>query len=324
MSVRLADLNSKAKERSGMIWVSQPGCLRLSGEDRQVFLQRQTTNDLSLLSTDRALATVLTSPTARILDVLYLFDEHDSIGIITLPGRGQVTARHLTSRIFFMDKVSLVNLSQNVVLINGFGPQVIQAFSRLGFSSPPTEDQVSRVNFHGAELVAWGLNPELSLGTALLAPLSMKEAIVSEMISIDIPFFSDQDYQTMRIEMGLPAVDAELVDVYTPFEVGLGGLVSLEKGCYTGQEVLARQVNYEKITQRLMGLRLESQAIPGEKLYSEDGRPAGTLTSFAVSPRLGFLGLAVVKHPYDQPGYSIKIGEPAAGLRSAIVSSLPF
>ena len=71
------------------------GYLHIRGEDRQAFLQRQTTNDVRLLSPERAVTTVLTSATARILDVLTLVAEPEAIGAITLPGQAPETATFL-------------------------------------------------------------------------------------------------------------------------------------------------------------------------------------------------------------------------------------
>jgi folate-binding Fe-S cluster repair protein YgfZ len=100
------------------------GYLRISGEDRHAFLQRQTTNDINRLLPDQVLETILTSPAARIIDVLALFDEADSIGGVTLPGLGQETKDYLRSRIFFLDKVSIEDASEEYTLIELLGPEI--------------------------------------------------------------------------------------------------------------------------------------------------------------------------------------------------------
>jgi folate-binding protein YgfZ len=123
---------------------------------------------------------------------------------------------------------------------------------------------------------------------------------------------SAETWQVLRVEVGLPAASAELVSEYTPLEIGLVEAVAAEKGCYTGQEVIARQITYDKITQHLVGLKLESPAEPGGRLYAED-RPVGTLTSAALSPRFGPLGLAVVRRPFHQLGSLLSLGKPEEG-----------
>jgi folate-binding protein YgfZ len=102
----------------------------------------------------------------------------------------------------------------------------------------------------------------------------------------------------MRVEAGLPAAGAELSEDYTPLEAGLAAAISSTKGCYTGQEVLARQITYDKVTQHLCGLRLTRRAQPGGRVWAPDGSPVGRVTSAATSPRFGEIALAVVKRPH--------------------------
>ena len=99
----------------------QAGFLRVAKRDRVDFLQRQTTNDLRLVTTDRSISTVLTSPTARIQDVFCVIEEGESLGVITLPGRAAETTKFLRSRIFFSDQVAVNNISADVAQILLFG-----------------------------------------------------------------------------------------------------------------------------------------------------------------------------------------------------------
>jgi folate-binding protein YgfZ len=127
----------------------------------------------------------------------------------------------------------------------------------------------------------------------------------------------------LRSEAGIPTGGQELIDEYTPLEAGLGWTISNNKGCYTGQEVIARQISYEKVTRHLAGLRLERPAQSGENLYSpEEDHQVGKITSAAISPRLGPLALAILRRPFDEPGRRVTLGDPK-GL-SATVVSLPF
>jgi folate-binding Fe-S cluster repair protein YgfZ len=89
------------------------GCLHLKRADRVDFLQRQTTNDLRKVNAEQTVTTILTSPTARVLDMLCIMDEGESLGVITLPGRNAETEQFLRSRIFFSDQVDLKNVSSD-------------------------------------------------------------------------------------------------------------------------------------------------------------------------------------------------------------------
>src|SRR5258705_9304979 len=104
MVVERTNLTGYDAGRKGAVYYrnSDAGCLRLEGPDRIDFLQRQSTNDIRLLTDSRAVRSVLTSPLARIIDVLWLISRNDGIDILTLPDKGASTAHFFKRHIFFM------------------------------------------------------------------------------------------------------------------------------------------------------------------------------------------------------------------------------
>jgi folate-binding protein YgfZ len=300
------------------------GYLRLSGDDRVAFLQRQTTNDIRLAQAGQTILTVLTTPTARILDVLYVLPEEATLGLITLPGRGESTARYFKSRIFFMDKVTLVDFSAELVQLDLVGPGAPALLGRLGIDSGLRSSQVISGVFADVPFQVLAHEPAFGLGVRLLAPAGDAEALQDELTAAGAFRLSDEGYAILRIEAGLPSAGAELSEDYTPLEAGLQPAISSTKGCYTGQEVVARQLTYDKVAQHLCGLRLEQPARPGERLWAADGSPAGKVTSAVKSPRFGEIALAVARRPYHQVGQILRVGETFEAAGQARVVSLPF
>jgi folate-binding protein YgfZ len=297
-----------------------PGFLRISGTDRRAFLQRQTTNDLQMLKPAGCLVTVLTNPAARILDVLTLVDETDSLLAITLPGHAEATHHYLRSRIFFNDKVSVANPSQEMVLIDLLGPGIADLLGRLGIDRAPDETEVAVQEIKG---ITVQVIRQHGLGYRLVCQTGQVVALLKFLDQAGLTRLSYETFDILRIEAGVPAGGQELTDEYTPLEAGLGWAISGSKGCYTGQEVIARQMTYDKVTRHLAGIRLERPAQAGEKLYSpEEDRQIGEITSTAVSPRLGPLALAILRRPFDEPGRKVTLGE-ASGPAGKVVS-LPF
>src|SRR6266545_3060353 len=128
-------------------------------------------------------------------------------------------------------------------------------------------------------------------------------------------------WQLARIERGLPRWGDELTDDVLAEEAGLlGSHVHLDKGCYPGQETVARVHNLGQVQRRLAGLRFADGdlPVPGTDLWTEDGRRAGQVRSVARHPGLGPIGLAYVRRMVPT-GSRVLAGE-AAG----IVSDLPF
>jgi folate-binding protein YgfZ len=134
-------------------------------------------------------------------------------------------------------------------------------------------------------------------------------------------------WELVRVEHGLPRPGRELTDDVLAEEAGLlGSHVHLDKGCYPGQETVARVHNLGQVQRRLAGLRFEpsaggaSEVLPGPRtdLVTEDGRRAGQLRSAVDHPRLGPIGLAYVRRVVEN-GRLVRAGD-----RVATVVALPF
>ena len=208
--------------------------LRISGEDRLSFLQRQTTNNMDLLSPNRSLVTVLTSPAGRILDVLWVVDEGETFGIIPLPGQGQQTLNFLQSRIFFMDKVTVEDASHEYAQIDLHGPGVLNFLQGLSDDHSMQDNEILKLNISGVVVL---LLVQSEFTHRLLVPQDTQEQVLQELVVGGAESLSPESYEILRIEAGLPAAGHELTEDYTPLETGFDWTVSDSKGCYTGQEV---------------------------------------------------------------------------------------
>lgn len=302
--------------------IPDPGYITISGPDRLDFLQRQTSNDLRLLSQNKPLVTILTSPTGRIVDVLWVIDVGDeSFGVLTLPGHSDQTEEFLSKRIFFMDKVSLQKIGDELVQIELFGDGISHILRDSGVIDPSADDMLYAINLNGIPV---RLLYQPHLGFRLLVSPHDCDGLISTLKGYQLQPLSAQDYEIMRIENGRPAANHELVEDFTPLEIGFRWAVADNKGCYTGQEVIARQINYDKVTKHLVGLRSGQLASENQTLYSKDSsQPVGTITSFANSPRFGNIALGVVKRPYQEPGTELLLRFEDKVV-TAVLSSLPF
>ncbi len=323
MTHSIASSYQAANEGAVFVQASAAGFLLVAGDDRLDFLQRQTTNDLRLLGPGRSLRTVLTSPTARILDVLTLLEWEGALGAITLPGRGQRTARDLRGKIFFMDKVTLTDASASVFQFDLEGPAAGSALTRLGLGAHPGKGETAGFDLEGARVHVIAQPGFCGLGYRLLAAVERQDALLAALASAGVAPIDLASFEILRIEAGLPGADGELTDAYNPLEINLDDLISERKGCYTGQEIIARQISYDKVTRRLCGLRLAAPVAAGERVTAAD-KQVGEVTSAAVSPRLGPIALAVIKRPHNEAGAALTalVGDGEAV--AAVVSPLPF
>jgi len=312
-----------ARRKAAFFTPSQPGYLRILGDDRLDFLQRQSSNDIHALTPNQALLTALTSPTGRILDVLYLIQEDDVIEAITLPGFGAKTYGFLQSRIFFMDQVTLIDASADFALIDLLGPSVMEILQKLGLNRAPDPNQIQREHIGQTPIRILGTHPSIGIGLRLIVPAETSPAVHNALTEAGAPALDPTEYHILRVESGIPEAGRELREDYTPLEAGLQEIVSTDKGCYTGQEILARQITYDKVTQSLCGMKLSGSTKTGARAWVGD-KAIGTITSIATSPTFGTIALAVVKRPHDQVGTILELGEqPRSGI-SGEVTPLPF
>lgn len=312
-----------AQSRAAFFIHSNPGWVRIAGEDRLDFIQRQTTNDTRTLAPGKFLQTVLISPTARILDVLYVFtDETDILNLVTLPGNGEKTFNYLKKRIFFNDKVVITDFSHEFTQADIEGPDAGEALLKIGIEAPAEVGRVFGGKLEGNRLEILS-KPGLShFGYRILIRTEYLPSLLEVLTSVGVVRVTDQEFEILRVESGIPAVNRELFEDYTPLEVNLSEAISNNKGCYTGQEVIARQINYDKITKRLVGLHLNETVPFGAKVYIS-GKSVGEVTSIVESPRFGFIAMAVIKRPYFEPGTQVEASSEQKMI-NGIVCELPF
>lgn len=293
------------------------GLLVLSDADRVDFLQRMTTNDINRLSPGQAAVTVLTSPTARILFVFTVVCREDELWLLPAPGEAAALARHLRGQIFFMDKVKVRDASAGWSQVRLMGPQAEGALATLSFELPP-----------GVEGAWQEREGTLALrqerydlpGFVLITPVDRLEPTVALLQNAGAVSLTDEDaYHARRVELGRPAPGHELTSDYTPLEAGLAWACADNKGCYTGQEIIARQITYDKVTRNLVGLRATAPLAVGATVQA-GGQAAGVVTSAAYSPALDApVALAILKRQHTSPGLKATVDGTAAE-----VVALPF
>jgi tRNA-modifying protein YgfZ len=158
------------------------------------------------------------------------------------------------------------------------------------------------------------------LGVDLLCDAGDTERLAAALLARGAPPVSEEAAECLRIEHGRPRYGIDLDDSVIPQEAGLNErAVNFTKGCYVGQETVARLYYKGKPNRHLRGLRLSAAAPSGADLQLGE-RTVGALTSVAVSPRLGPIALALVRREAE-PGAVLEVGEHGA---SAEVLELPF
>jgi len=317
--VQTATMNEYNALVEGAALLERPeaGLLILTDADRHDFLHRITTNQINKLVPGEATVTVLTNPTARILFVFTVLVRADELWL--LPAAGQTTAleRYLRGQIFFMDKVKVRNASETLRRCRLMGPKAELVLATAGFAVTTLADE--RWLEQNGDVILKQSKFEVP-GYELIAPQAQYQRLLTNLIDAGATVLYDESaYESRRIELGRPAAGHELTDAYNPLESGLAWACPDNKGCYTGQEIIARQITYDKITKSLVGLR-SAQLLPVGAEVSEGGRAVGVVTSAASSSGSQKpLALAIIKRPYNEPGTRLTTNS-----QTVEVVALPF
>jgi folate-binding protein YgfZ len=290
------------------------GVLQLTDADRHDFLQRMTTNNIAVLRPGQSAVTVLTSPTARVLQVFTVIATSDELVLLPAPGQSQALARHLRGQIFFMDKVKVHDLGSEWGRLRVMGPKAEEILAAIGAEVGSLTPN-SVIIQDDLMVVA---QPQFEVpGFEVVVRAEKREETTVALLDAGGRAVGENAYEARRVELGQPAAGAELTEEYTPLEAGLGWACAENKGCYTGQEIIARQITYDKVTKNLVTLRLSDATAAGSDVTVE-GRSVGTVTSVAYSPGLNApVALAILKRPFNAPGTTVQIGAQNATVESA-------
>ncbi len=285
--------------RSGVIVVDQSdaGILRFSGETRLDLINRMSTQKVDNLKSSEGAATVLTSDIGRILDRLILYADQDTVTCLTGSDNGDNIARYLMRFVFFMDDFQIEDLSQRTALLALYGSgvkDIIDDF--LPESADLPLHHWFKTEIEGLSVTVHRTDPVVEDGYLIICHSEVKAKIFSHLISAGVVPASHDAFDYLRIESGLPVFGHELTSDYIPLEAGLRSDISFNKGCYTGQEIIARMDSRGKLAKRLVKLASESPIQAGTGLKA-GGKNAGTITSAADGPN-GPLALGYVRSAY--------------------------
>lgn len=271
--------------------------LRLHGPDSLRFLHGQTSQDLALAPAGAWLSTCCITPTARLRALAEVLVEAQGALLVITAGDAAAVRQALDRVLFPADAVELGPLQEAVWLEPLDAEEAPEgAPMGAGISAGPAGDAPARPGWEALPAGGW------RLGKALLLP---SEAPLPAGLQALQPL-DPWEAEFRRLRLGLPAVPGEINDAVNPFELGLAGRVSLSKGCYVGQETLARLATYDGVKQQLRRWHLAApadgsaaeglQPRPGSPLRTAAGERGGVISScLALPDGCGWVGLALVR-----------------------------
>lgn len=284
------------------------GLLKLADEERLRFLHNQSTNKIDSLQPGQGCDTVFVTSTARTIDLATAYVTEDFVLISVSPNRRQQLMEWLDGYIFPFDKVSLKDISSDYAIFSLVGPESHKILEKICATALANEPHATHklISFAEVEVrlaVGSGL---ATAGYTLIVPIESAVNVWQKLIELGAVPMGDRIWQQLRIEQGRPLPDSELTEDYNPLEAGLWQTISFEKGCYIGQETIARLNTYKGVKQQLWGIRLSGIATP-ETIVTVGEEKVGKITS-CVKTNEGYIGLGYIRTKAGGVGLKVQVG----------------
>ncbi|MFZ0548181.1 MAG: hypothetical protein WAM60_22235 [Candidatus Promineifilaceae bacterium] len=277
---------------------SSLGMLKFTGETRLDLINRMSTQNVLGLQNGQGAATILTTDIGRIIDRLILYATEDTVYCLTGENNSDNIARYLMRFVFFMDDFHIEDLSAETAVFGVYGCKagaLLDSLFGAGIEQLPLHHW-REVDNGGTAVYLHRTDPIAGDGYFVMGNTADKARIQELLQTGGIVPVEEAAFEYLRIESGQPRFGRELTNDYIPLEANLWDDVSFNKGCYTGQEVIARMESRGRIAKQLVKLSPATPLENGAELRA-GGKRVGQVTSTADGPK-GSLALAYVKSAF--------------------------
>lgn len=312
------------RKGAGIIDLSHMGRLTVTGRDRVSFLNGLLTNDLTKLGSEGGVRSALLNTKARVLADMRVFSQENSLLVDTGDSPGS-RVKAILDQFIITEAVQVRDSSQELLQLSVQGPKSTEAMRQvLGV-------EVSNLT----SLSTKALGPSLIIardrtglgGYDIIVPRDEAEAAWQGFLLKGVDLVRPvglEALEVFRLEMGLPRYGVDVDENVIVLEAGFKDAISFTKGCYMGQETVARATHIGRVNKMLVQLEIEAKTPPGPraKLMS-NGREAGFLTSAAFSPGRGrVVGLGYVHRDFAVEGTRLAIDSSGTSLKAVVVRAV--
>ncbi|MBI4715431.1 MAG: aminomethyl transferase family protein [Nitrospirae bacterium] len=343
------------RQTAGLFDLSHRGKIRIDGRDRVKFLQGLVTQDIPKLKEGEGTYAVITTLKGHMVSDVRVLALSEAFLLEVEPGYEKPVLDHL-NRYAVVSNVVIKEVTEDWGLLSIQGPasrtvlegwlgsslNLEKEFDHTAWDIPGvtgTAGEAGRFRIVRAPRFGSQHGPQTELQTEpqpemngydLWIPadrtIAVWDSLRASGAAASLRPAGMATLETLRIEAGIPRFGADMNEETIPLEAGLAHrAISFEKGCYLGQEPIARIHFRGHVNWHLTGLTLEGEGLPhsGDKLYKDD-KEVGWLTSIAFSPALQKpIALGYVHRGHQEPGESLQV-ESSGKRTTALVAAIPF
>ncbi len=301
------------REGTGLVERTGRSTLAVRGPDAAEFLQGQVTNDVPALRPGEGCYAAMLNPKGRVVADMRILRRSDQDFVLdTEAGAQEAVLRDL--RMYKIGRqVEVADTGAEQAVLTLVGPRA-EEIAELALAARPPAGEHSLVESAGVLVV------RTDVGIDLIGPAGGVSDLRHRLLGAGAREVSPEAAEIIRIESGRPRHGVDMTEDNLPAEAGIvERAVSFTKGCYVGQEPVARMHYKGHPNRHLRGLRLGASADPGTPLFA-GAKEVGRVTSATLSPALGAIALALVRREVA-PGEAVTVG--AEGPLATVVA-LPF
>lgn len=311
-----------ARDRAALFDLADSGLIELTGPERQAYVHSLCTNKVVDLEPGRGVRALLLNPTkGRTLADFLACETGDALWL-ECRGGSATTVLEVLGKYFFGQAVEVVDRTAAWEVAALQGPGAAELLAALGSTLPdevPAAHVATAIGPVSGRVVRW--NDTGGPGFHLWLPRDGAEAARAALAEAGAVRGGAEAWTVLQIEAGVAAFGRDLTPETIPLEAPTEDAINHVKGCYPGQEVIARLHVRGRPAKHLRGLRVEGEArlAPGMVLDAAGKPGAATVTASGVSPELGSIALAYVHRDHCSAGTRLT-GEG----RAAVVADLPL
>ena len=317
-----------ARNAAGMADLSLFGRITASGKDALDLLHRLSTNNLLGLSPGKIGDTILVTDKGRLVDYVEIWMRPSSFLMRVSPGREE-TILHWIEKYTINEDITLEVVTSSTAEVFLIGPNVESIMNDVHITYPGEGETIDIRGEGGTLMLGRVQQDQTPILRAMGEPhrvLSFWKQVAAAGLIHGLRPMGMRAYEALRISLGIPAAAHEITESYNPYEAGLKKAISFTKGCYVGQEVIARLDTYQKVKRKLIGVVLSSPVAIGEKRVAvrKGENDVGWLTSSAMHPvHAKFIGLAIADENSVREGDALDIAVPNGAVH-AVAINLPM
>jgi hypothetical protein len=286
------------------------GPLRLTGADRLDFVHGQISNEVKRLEVGQCRQALMLNHKGHALAQLWVFRREEDLFLAVEGGAGKLVEAQLKAHIIF-DQVELQNLTGTISSFSLQGERAAALLQEVFATELPAENHFVHLPFAGAKVLMHPSRRSLAMGFDLHVLTKDAAQLFNVLQDYGAVPAGEKALELARIEAGIAAVETEAGEGVLPQEAGLEHAVSYQKGCYLGQEIMARIEARGNLRRSLQGLMLEAMPDSAMREISLEGKVVGRLGAVAEHPELGIIALSVLRNDLDEAAV-LKIGDISA------------